>query len=115
MALLDPVRWEAITPQIHDLLSLIGRQPFAERFYLAGGTALALRLGHRRSVDLDFFSATDEVLRETRQEILHALTSLSPQALEDVDGKLWPGSPICTSASSVTDTHSWSQPIAWRG
>jgi hypothetical protein len=25
-------------------------------FYLAGGTALALHLGHRRSVDLDFFS-----------------------------------------------------------
>lgn len=30
----------------------------AERsFYLAGGTALALRLGHRRSVDLDWFTA----------------------------------------------------------
>ncbi|OGI64879.1 hypothetical protein A2647_02985 [Candidatus Nomurabacteria bacterium RIFCSPHIGHO2_01_FULL_40_24b] len=26
-------------------------------FYLAGGTALALQLGHRRSVDLDFFSS----------------------------------------------------------
>ena len=25
-------------------------------FYLAGGSALALRLGHRRSLDLDFFS-----------------------------------------------------------
>ena len=25
-------------------------------FYLAGGTALALRFGHRISVDLDFFS-----------------------------------------------------------
>ena len=27
-------------------------------FYLAGGTALALRLGHRLSVDLDFFSSS---------------------------------------------------------
>ena len=26
-----------------------------EDFYLAGGTALALQIGHRRSVDLDFF------------------------------------------------------------
>jgi hypothetical protein len=26
-------------------------------FYLAGGTGLALQLGHRRSVDFDFFSA----------------------------------------------------------
>ena len=25
-------------------------------FYLAGGTALALELGHRISIDLDFFS-----------------------------------------------------------
>lgn len=27
-----------------------------KRFYLAGGTALALQIGHRRSVDFDFFS-----------------------------------------------------------
>ena len=26
-----------------------------EGFYLAGGTGLALQLGHRRSLDLDFF------------------------------------------------------------
>lgn len=30
--------------------------PIAKPFYLAGGTALALLLGHRISVDLDFFS-----------------------------------------------------------
>lgn len=29
---------------------------FKEDFYLAGGTALALQLGHRDSVDFDFFS-----------------------------------------------------------
>jgi hypothetical protein len=28
----------------------------ASEFYLAGGTALAIQLGHRESVDLDFFS-----------------------------------------------------------
>jgi hypothetical protein len=27
-----------------------------DRFYLAGGTALALQLGHRSSIDFDFFS-----------------------------------------------------------
>jgi hypothetical protein len=32
-------------------------------FYLAGGTALALQLGHRISVDLDFFS--DEPIKKT--------------------------------------------------
>ena len=29
--------------------------PVATSFYLAGGTALALELGHRISIDLDFF------------------------------------------------------------
>ena len=33
---------------------LAGRSAF-EGFYLAGGTGLALKLGHRRSVDLDLF------------------------------------------------------------
>ncbi len=33
--------------------------PFATRagFYLAGGTAIAIQLGHRRSVDLDWFTS----------------------------------------------------------
>ena len=29
------------------------------RWYLAGGTALALQVGHRNSVDLDFFLPAD--------------------------------------------------------
>jgi hypothetical protein len=33
--------------------------PILTSFYLAGGTGLALRLGHRRSVDLDFFLGKD--------------------------------------------------------
>lgn len=32
---------------------------FKEGFYLAGGTALALQIGHRDSVDFDFFSEED--------------------------------------------------------
>jgi hypothetical protein len=88
MAVLEPVHWAVVTPTMRELLRFIGRRPFAERFYLAGGTALALRLGHRLSVDLDFFSATDEVTRATRQEILTALAPLAPQTLEEVDGNL---------------------------
>jgi hypothetical protein len=37
-------------------LALLERVPISPGIYLAGGTALALHLGHRRSVDLDFFS-----------------------------------------------------------
>src|SRR3989338_4093187 len=32
---------------------------FKNRFYLAGGTALSLYLGHRDSIDFDFFTSTD--------------------------------------------------------
>lgn len=41
---------------------------FLKDFYLAGGTALALQLGHRLSIDLDFFSPKDfslEIIKET--------------------------------------------------
>lgn len=31
-------------------------RPFKEHFYLAGGTGLALQLGHRDSMDFDFFT-----------------------------------------------------------
>lgn len=42
-----------------ELLSLFQHEPEIIRpFYLAGGTALALQLGHRESHDFDFFSQT---------------------------------------------------------
>src|SRR3990167_7639541 len=39
------------------VLEKIAMSGVAEQFYLAGGTALALELGHRKSEDLDWFSA----------------------------------------------------------
>jgi hypothetical protein len=88
MAVLSALHWETVTPAMRQVLRFLGGCCFADRFYLAGGTALALRLGHRRSVDLDFFSASDEVTRRTRQEIVRALAPLDVQVLEDVDGNL---------------------------
>ncbi len=40
-----------------DVLPLL--KAFKVDFYLAGGTALALQIGHRDSIDFDFFSAND--------------------------------------------------------
>jgi hypothetical protein len=37
------------------LLALLGRGAIPPGFYVAGGTGLALHLGHRKSVDLDLF------------------------------------------------------------
>lgn len=89
MAPLIHPHWEAVPPLLRDLLAEIGQMPFASRFYLAGGTALALRLGHRVSVDLDFFSDVDEVGDDSRAEIVAAFKQRRAiEVLEDVFGNL---------------------------
>lgn len=40
-------------------LAILGTSRVCDGAYLAGGTALALHLGHRISIDLDFFSPTE--------------------------------------------------------
>lgn len=45
-----------LPPKTRNLLGKISNRKFIKKFYLAGGTAVALFLGHRRSDDLDFFS-----------------------------------------------------------
>jgi len=47
---------EVISPEVARTANTLANLPLLGDFYLAGGTALALHLGHRRSVDLDFFS-----------------------------------------------------------
>lgn len=88
MALLTAVHWDTITPHMRAILETIGQCPFATRFYLAGGTALALRLGHRQSYDLDFFSESDDISEPSREEIIRALLPLGVEVLENVDGNL---------------------------
>ena len=44
---------EALTKEMAQMFPRFDR---FEGFYLVGGTALALQIGHRISVDLDFFS-----------------------------------------------------------
>jgi hypothetical protein len=54
-----PAVWhpEVISEAAQRLLRQFVAGGVAERFYLAGETALALQLGHRRSLDLDFFAS----------------------------------------------------------
>ncbi len=47
---------EAIHPDTIRALKLVSNISIVKKSYLAGGTALALHLGHRISVDLDFFT-----------------------------------------------------------
>ncbi len=48
-----------VNPKALELLKEIQELPLLENFYLVGGTALALHLGHRISIDLDFFTANE--------------------------------------------------------
>ena len=47
---------ETLAKPTQKLFGKLTGSPWLSDFYLAGGTALALRLGHRTSVDLDFFT-----------------------------------------------------------
>lgn len=51
------------------------------RFYLTGGTALALQIGHRESEDLDFFCETDFEPTHVQKE-LEKLGKLESSAIE---------------------------------
>ncbi|MBA3868765.1 MAG: nucleotidyl transferase AbiEii/AbiGii toxin family protein [Anaerolineae bacterium] len=46
----------ALLPSTAQVIQKIRGAAFLESFYLSGGTALALYLGHRESEDLDFFT-----------------------------------------------------------
>ncbi|MFQ5657921.1 MAG: nucleotidyl transferase AbiEii/AbiGii toxin family protein, partial [Candidatus Methylomirabilales bacterium] len=63
---------EVLPLRARRLCGKLMRLPALRPFYLAGGTGLALHLGHRRSEDLDFFS----------RRAFHP--SALPQALETV-------------------------------
>ena len=47
-----------------DVLALLGRSGILQEAYLAGGTAAALQLGHRISVDFDFFTMKEFIPKE---------------------------------------------------
>ena len=81
---------EILTKEQHDLLPLVGK--FRERFGLVGGTAIALHIGHRESIDFDMFSPEEfqnrsvrDVFRRAGKEIT-VLRALTGQFTFVVDG-----------------------------
>jgi hypothetical protein len=68
---------QVITPQTSQVLNTLKINAKLSGFYLSGGTALALQLGHRVSEDLDFFSGQrfDPILLQEAIEKTGRLTS----------------------------------------
>jgi hypothetical protein len=66
---------ETVSDAVWELLTRLNSVPEMKFCYLAGGTALALQLGHRRSEDLGFFTA----------KVLDDLFLKIETSLEDLD------------------------------
>lgn len=73
MASISNPHWDALTPTTRQALKQVGRLAFINDFYLAGGTGLALHLGHRFSIDLDFFSADASAVSPDQRDTLRIL------------------------------------------
>lgn len=62
---------------------------FDAEYYLAGGTALALRIGHRKSVDLDYFSAKPIDTISLKRDISETFSSVKTEILFEEKNTLW--------------------------
>ncbi len=72
---------EVVSRQVEGTLRDLRGLSALGRYYLAGGTGLALHLGHRRSQDLDFFSR-EPVEPDAMVQKLQTLTAFSLLAKE---------------------------------
>jgi hypothetical protein len=77
---------EAMTPEAMALVHRLAPMVMRHRFVLAGGTSLTLHLGHRLSVDLDFFSEEDVLPDLLMGELRKA--HLNPEVLQLAPGTL---------------------------
>ena len=62
---------ETVETSTLELLKSLQSEPLLASFNLVGGTSLALRIGHRKSVDLDLFSKEDFDLQEVKELIVN--------------------------------------------
>jgi predicted nucleotidyltransferase component of viral defense system len=106
----------AATPVCHQALDILHRQPFIHNFYLAGGTALALQIGHRISTDLDWFSADVSLLVSEREAICQALKRSGQfEVASEQDGMLFTRL-LGTDVSFIYQHHPLLEPtVEYRG
>ncbi len=78
---------ETISEKMSQVMKVFSQTKVSEHFYLADGTALALQLEHRRSLDLDYFSPREEI-PSIRYALAQALESLEPLLADAAWGNL---------------------------
>lgn len=75
---------EALTPEQKKLLDLL--EYFKQNFGLAGGTAIALQIGHRKSVDFDLFNLQNFENSRIRKQITKNGFEIQ-RSIRDEDGE----------------------------
>jgi predicted nucleotidyltransferase component of viral defense system len=97
-------------------LGLLERERFIANYYLAGGTALALQIGHRISTDLDWFSTSGHLLTQEREEIRRALAAAGDfEIASEQDGALF-GRLFGTDVSFIHQPHPLLEPtVSYQG
>ena len=58
-----------IKPETFSLIQDLQKMEILNGFYLVGGTALALKLGHRNSIDIDLFTKNEFSTKDIAQKI----------------------------------------------
>src|SRR5712691_5700047 len=78
-----------LDPPTRLVFQQLSREPIVASFFLAGGSALTLQLGHRISLDLDFFSLRDYAMQTllNRLQALGRLT-VATQSADSFVGEL---------------------------
>jgi len=77
----EPIFWNALTPETRTAFEALAQLPVPRGFYLAGGTALALQIGHRISSDLDFFSSSNPLGAVERAILARDLQRIQPSVI----------------------------------
>lgn len=75
---------QTLYPKTKQVLDKIKQLSILDCFYLAGGTGLALQLGHRKSIDLDFF--TDNF--PGRDNLISSIKHLQPKIIQEAENTL---------------------------
>jgi predicted nucleotidyltransferase component of viral defense system len=75
-----------VEPHTLQVLKKLMQVPALQSFYLVGGTCLALRYGHRTSVDLDLFSVKDFNNYELNSSLLEAGIPFSSNNIQNKIG-----------------------------
>jgi hypothetical protein len=77
------LQYNTVRPELLDIIKQVSADPFFKGYRLVGGTSLSLQIGHRASVDADFFSdgngqPVPELLKYVYPTIIKNMAKVEP-------------------------------------